>query len=102
MIISDRIEIDDRDSESLATLYKVFGDSTRIKILSAILEGELSVGEISEKLGMSQSAISHQLNGLRQSKLVKSKRNGKSILYSLDDEHVKAIICCGLEHIRES
>ena len=85
----------------LAELFKVFGDVTRIKIMSVLLEGELSVGEISEKLAMSPSAISHQLNILRRSKLVKTRRDGKSVYYSLDDEHVYEIISCGIEHISE-
>ena len=85
----------------LAELFKVFGDVTRIKIMSVLLEGELSVGEISEKLFMSSSAISHQLNILRRSKLVKTRREGKSVYYSLDDEHVYEIISCGIEHISE-
>jgi ArsR family transcriptional regulator len=85
----------------LAELFKVFGDVTRIKIMSVLLEGELSVGEISEKLSMSPSAISHQLNILRRSKLVKTRREGKSVYYSLDDEHVYEIISCGIEHISE-
>ena len=85
----------------LAELFKVFGDVTRIKIMSVLLEGELSVGGISEKLFMSSSAISHQLNILRRSKLVKTRREGKSVYYSLDDEHVYEIISCGIEHISE-
>ena len=85
----------------LAELFKVFGDVTRIKIMSVLLEGEFSVGEISEKLAMSPSAISHQLNILRRSKLVKTRREGKSVYYSLDDEHVYEIISCGIEHISE-
>ena len=85
----------------LAELFKVFGDVTRIKIMSVLLEGELSVGEISDKLAMSPSAISHQLNILRRSKLVKTRREGKSVYYSLDDEHVYEIISCGIDHISE-
>ena len=85
----------------LAELFKVFGDMTRIKIMSVLLNGELSVGEISEKLSMSPSAISHQLNILRRSKLVKTRREGKSVYYSLDDEHVYEIISCGIDHISE-
>ena len=85
----------------LAELFKVFGDVTRIKIMSVLLKGEFSVGEISERLSMSQSAISHQLNILRRSKLVKTRRDRKSVYYSLDDEHVYEIISCGIEHISE-
>lgn len=85
----------------LAELFKVFGDVTRIKIMSVLLKGELSVGSISEELAMSPSAISHQLNILRRSKLVKTRRDGKMVYYSLDDEHVCEIISCGIDHISE-
>lgn len=85
----------------LAELFKVFGDVTRLRILSFLLEGEHSVGDISDSLGMTPSAISHQLNLLRRSKLVKTRRDGKSIYYSLDDDHVCAILSCGIEHISE-
>ena len=85
----------------LAELFKVFGDVTRIKILSLLLNGELSVGDIADGLEMTQSAISHQLNLLRRSKLVKARREGKSVYYSLDDDHVSEILSCGIEHISE-
>lgn len=85
----------------LAELFKVFGDSTRIRILFALLEKEISVGDLADELNMNQSAISHQLKVLKQSKLVKSRRNGKSMFYSLADEHVKTIIAMGIEHIEE-
>ena len=85
----------------LAEFFKVFGDSTRIKILFVLFETEMSVGEIATALDMTQSAISHQLKILKTSKLVKSRREGKSIFYSLADEHVKTIFAQGLEHIEE-
>lgn len=85
----------------LAELFKIFGDATRIKIMTALLEKELSVGEIADQVLMSQSAVSHQLNILRRSKLVKARREGKMVYYSLDDEHVCEIISCGIEHISE-
>ena len=85
----------------LAELFKVFGDSTRLRILFVMFEEELCVGDLEEKLGMTQSAISHQLKILKQSKLVKTKRDGKMIYYSLADEHVRSIIAQGLEHIEE-
>lgn len=83
----------------LADLFKVFGDPTRIKILYLLLEGELCVNDIAASLGMSQSSISHQLKTLKQHRLVKFRRNGKTIFYSLDDEHVVNILSQGLEHI---
>lgn len=85
----------------LADLFKLFGDSTRIKILYTLYEKELSVSEIAEELKMTVSAVSHQLRVLKQGKLVKSKRDGKQIYYSLDDNHVKTIIAMGREHIEE-
>ena len=85
----------------LAELFKVFGDSTRIRILFALFDGEKSVGEISEELEMTQSAISHQLKILKTNKLIKSRRDGKSIFYSLADDHVKTIIFQGMEHVEE-
>lgn len=85
----------------LAEVFKVFGDSTRIKILYDLFEGEKNVTEICQDLEMNQSAISHQLKILRTARLVSGKRVGKSILYSLADEHVKTIIAMGIEHIEE-
>ena len=85
----------------LAELFKVFGDSTRIRILFVLFEAEVCVCDLAMVLGMTQSAISHQLRILKQSKLVKSRRNGKSIFYSLADEHVKTIIAQGMEHVEE-
>lgn len=85
----------------LAELFKVFGDSTRIRILFELFEREESVGDIAEALNMTQSAISHQLKILKQSKLIKARREGKSMFYSLADDHVKSIIYQGLEHVEE-
>ncbi|MBQ6020606.1 MAG: helix-turn-helix transcriptional regulator [Clostridia bacterium] len=85
----------------LAELFKVFGDSTRIKILYALFERELCVCDISNLLGLSQTAVSHQLRILKANKLVKSRRSGKIVFYALDDDHVYKIIDCGMEHINE-
>lgn len=85
----------------LAELFKVFGDSTRIRILFVLFEAEVCVCDLAEALHMTQSAISHQLKILKQSKLVKSRREGKSIFYSLADGHVRTIIDQGMEHIEE-
>ena len=85
----------------LAELFKVFGDSTRIRILYVLFEVEVCVCDLAEALNMTQSAISHQLKILKQSRLVKSRREGKSIFYSLADEHVRTIIAQGCEHIEE-
>lgn len=86
----------------LAELFKVFGDSTRIKILWALDAAEMCVCDISVLLNMTQSAISHQLRVLKQANLVKSRRDGKIVYYSLDDEHVKHIFDQGLIHINEA
>lgn len=85
----------------LAELFKVFGDSTRIKILYALFEAELCVGDIAQLLGMSQTAVSHQLRVLRVNKLVKGRKEGKIVFYSLADEHVHTIIDQGMEHVDE-
>lgn len=85
----------------LAELFKVFGDSTRIRILYALLESELCVGDIAQILNLSQSAVSHQLKLLKDAKLVRFRREGKIIFYSLDDEHVRTILSMGMEHIEE-
>ncbi|MFT3985234.1 MAG: metalloregulator ArsR/SmtB family transcription factor [Lachnospiraceae bacterium] len=85
----------------LAELFKVFGDSTRIRILFVLFEAEVCVCDIAEALHMTQSAISHQLKILKQSKLVSSRREGKSVFYSLADGHVRTIIDQGREHIEE-
>lgn len=100
--IIDRISLpDDEHFFSLAEFFSVMGDSTRIKILYLLFEGEMCVCDISEKLSMSMSAISHQLRVLKNARLVKYRKVGKSVLYSLDDEHVKTIINMGVEHIEE-
>ena len=85
----------------LAELFKVFGDSTRIRILYVLSEAEVCVCDIAQVLNMTQSAISHQLRILKQSKLVKARREGKQIYYSLADDHVRVIIAMGKEHIEE-
>jgi len=84
-----------------AELFKVLGDQTRVKILTALEVKELCVGEIAECLEMTKSAVSHQLRILRQSKLVKARKSGKEVYYSLDDEHVSIIFKCALSHICE-
>ena len=85
----------------LSELFKVFGDSTRIRILFVLFEAEVCVCDLAEALRMTQSAVSHQLGILKRSKLVKSRREGKSVFYSLADDHVRTIISQGMEHISE-
>jgi ArsR family transcriptional regulator len=85
----------------LADLFKVLGDSTRIKILCALFQAEMCVCDIAALLGMTQSAISHQLRVLKQGRIVKYRKEGKVVYYSLEDEHVKSIFNQGLIHINE-
>ena len=92
---------DDEILYDVADLFKVFGDCTRIKILYALFESVMCVCDIADLLGMSQSAISHQLRVLKQSRLVKYRRDGKTVFYSLNDDHIKTIFNQGLEHVLE-
>ena len=85
----------------LAELFKVFGDSTRIKILYALFEAELCVCDIAQLLSVSQTAVSHQLRVLKNNKLVKFRKEGKNVFYSLADDHVRRIIDQGIEHLEE-
>lgn len=95
-------ELPDEDTlNDLADLFKIFGDSTRIKILYVLLQGELCVADISGLLDMSLSAISHQLRVLKQSRLVKYRRDGRTMYYSLADDHVRTMMGQGFEHISE-
>ena len=93
--------LDEEKSIDLAELFKIFGDSTRIKIINVLLEEELCVNDISKKINVSQSAVSHQLRILKTSKLVKHRKEANMIYYSLDDNHVKKIFELGCEHINE-
>lgn len=85
----------------LAELFKIFGDSTRIKILYALFEAELCVCDIAQLLNVSQTAVSHQLRVLKTNKLVKCRKEGKNVFYSLSDDHVCSIINQGMDHINE-
>ena len=87
--------------EKTAEVFKLFGDKTRIRILSALSEGEMCVCCICDILEMSQSAVSHQLSVLKSARLVKSRREGKQMYYSLDDAHIGAILCTGISHVEE-
>ncbi|WP_296017356.1 MULTISPECIES: ArsR/SmtB family transcription factor [unclassified Treponema] len=100
--MEDEIKMPDEDVLiDLAELFKIFGDSTRVKILFCLHDGEKSVGEVASLLGMTDSAISHQLKILKDSKLVRGRRDGKQIYYSLDDGHVLSILNQGIEHVCE-
>ena len=93
--------LDEDELIEMAELFKMFGDSTRIKILSLLFEGEKCVQEITEASGSSQSAVSHQLRLLKQARLVRSRRSGKQIFYTLADDHVKTILGMAMEHLEE-
>ncbi len=91
----------DEELYDLAELFKIFGDSTRIKILFALLPGELCVSDLAQCLGVTQTACSHQLRVLKNNKLVRFRRDGKQIYYSLSDDHIRTILEIGMEHINE-
>ena len=102
--ILDRVKPEMPDEErlyDLAELFKVFGDTTRIRILYTLFEAEMCVSDIAELLSMTQSAISHQLRILKQAHLVRNRREGKTVYYFLDDDHVRTVIGQGMEHIEE-
>lgn len=86
--------------QELAGFFKIFGDATRIRILQTLLEGERNVGDLADVLEMSQSAVSHQLRVLRQNDLVKYRKEGKTVFYSLDDEHIRMVLEQGMTHLR--
>ena len=92
---------DDDTLMRLAELYKVFGDGTRIRILYVLFESEVCVCDIARLLGMTQSAVSHQLRILKQARLIRSRRDGKTIFYALADDHVATLLRMGAEHINE-
>ena len=99
--IVDETMPDETELDSLAELFKVFGDPTRIRILFVLFETEVCVCDLARALNMTQSAVSHQLRILKQSRLVKNRREGKSMFYSLADDHVRTMIAQGREHILE-
>ncbi|PKN09650.1 MAG: transcriptional regulator [Deltaproteobacteria bacterium HGW-Deltaproteobacteria-8] len=103
----DRVEqvrggmLDDRVAEGLAEIFGLLGDRTRVRILHALSLGELCVCDISAVLGTTSSAVSHQLRLLRTAKLIKSRKEGKNVFYTLDDEHVRQLFAQGLDHVLE-
>lgn len=99
--MSKKKEINENSLIDAAELFKVFGDSTRIRILYLLLDKELNVTEIADGLSMNQSAISHQLKILKTNKLINNRRDGKTMYYSLADDHVVNIIAQGIEHVEE-
>ena len=100
LVVEREIEIDDY-IEDMANLFKVLGDVTRTKILATLEKGELNVSSIASLVGLNISAVSHQLRILRQAKLIRPRKVGKEVLYSLDDEHISQIFNCALAHVKE-
>lgn len=98
---TEELVLDEDELIEMAELFKMFGDSTRIKILCGLFEGEKCVQEITDATGASQSAVSHQLRLLKQARLVRSRRNGKQVCYTLADDHVKTILGMAKEHLEE-
>jgi len=89
----------EQTSTHLADLFSALSDPTRLRIISVLLEGEMNVGEIASQLEMTESAVSHQLRGLRQMRLVRARKNGRQVFYALDDDHVAKLYRLGLEHV---
>jgi len=94
-------KLDDSRFSDLAEFYKIFGDPTRLKILLSLKDGEASVTDLTKKVNMTQSAVSHQLRILKQARLARVRRDGKNSYYSFDDEHIHLILKLGIEHILE-
>ena len=92
---------DDEFLFELCDLFRIFGDSTRIKILFVLMDREMNVGDIATELNLNQSAVRHQLRVLKDAKIVKFRRDGKSMYYSLDDDHVRNMLALGMEHVEE-
>lgn len=93
------MSLDETTSTHLADLFSALSDPTRLRIISVLLKGELNVGEIAARLRMTESAVSHQLRGLRQMKLVRARKDGRQVFYALDDDHVSKLYLMGLDHV---
>jgi DNA-binding transcriptional ArsR family regulator len=91
--------LQEHTSTHLADLFSALSDPTRLKIISVLLEGEMNVGDIAAKLQMTESAVSHQLRGLRQLRLVRARKNGRQVYYALDDDHIAKLYRLGLDHV---
>jgi DNA-binding transcriptional ArsR family regulator len=91
--------LNEQTSTHLADLFSALSDPTRLRIISALLDGEMNVGDIASRLAMTESAVSHQLRGLRQMRLVRGRKNGRQVYYALDDDHVEKLYRLGLDHV---
>ncbi len=98
-MFSTDITLDEITAVDLAQLFQAFSDPSRLRIIAALTDCEMNVGSLAEEVGLSESATSHQLRGLRQMRLVRARKEGRQVFYCLDDEHVKAIYELGLEHV---
>jgi len=96
-----KAKMDERRFDRLADFFKIFGEPARLKLLFALLDQEFCVNDLAAVLNMNQSAVSHQLRVLKQSRVVKTRREGRNILYSLDDDHIETILSFGIEHVLE-
>ena len=94
------MNLDEQTAQYLAEFFSALSDPSRVRIIAALAEGELNVGTLAELIGLSESAVSHQLRGLRQMRMVRARKEGRQVFYSLDDEHVTELFHRGLEHIQ--
>ncbi len=100
MKMNEKIDLDEQTAERLAALFSTLGDPGRVRILAALLEQDLNVGELAERVGLSHSAVSHHLRHLRQMRLVRGQKQGRYVYYALDDEHVRDLFAHGLAHVQ--
>lgn len=96
----DALPLDDRTAARLAELFSALSDPNRVRIIAALTQGEMNVSALAEFIGLSESAVSHQLRGLRQMRLVRARKVGRQVYYSLDDEHITELYACGYDHVR--
>jgi ArsR family transcriptional regulator len=98
--MTDPLRLDEQTATHLAEFFSALSDTSRVRIIAALTQGELNVGTLAEIVGISESAVSHQLRGLRQMRLVRTRKEGRQVFYSLDDDHVTELFQRGLEHIQ--
>jgi ArsR family transcriptional regulator len=98
-VFATNVTLDENTAAEVAQLFQAFSDPSRVRIISALTDCEMNVGALAEEVGLSESATSHQLRGLRHMRLVRARKEGRQVFYCLDDEHVKAIYQLGLEHV---
>lgn len=99
MIADEELALDETTAAQMAELFRTLGDSSRVRIIAALTTGEMSVGQLAEMVDISPSSVSHHMRHLRQMQLARSRKEGRFVYYSLDDEHVRDLFRCGLEHV---